>query len=96
MIPNPNFLQVSSRRLLYPLNKKLRLQLGLGIQASYDHFNFIAGYRYGLTQWDSQNGYKNINYLFEPFSRMQIVVRHSYLYFGIGYVLAPFSKKTIF
>jgi hypothetical protein len=96
--PNdPNaYIEITTRQIAPPFNKKLRLQGGIGIQASYDQLNLIAGYRYGLTQWDSKNGYLYGNYLPISFSRMQILVRHSYFYFGIGYVLAPFSKKTIF
>ncbi len=94
---NPNaYNEIITRQIAPWFNKKLRLQGGIGIQASYDHFNLIAGYRYGFNQWDSQKSLLYFNYLFPEFSRLQILMRHSYFYFGIGYVLAPFSKKTVF
>jgi hypothetical protein len=73
-----------------------RAQTGLGIQASSNHISIFGGYRYGLNQWYSNTSSSGLGYLPPELSSIQINLSNSYLYLGIGYIIAPFSKEKVF
>jgi hypothetical protein len=99
-IPNTNayntdsYIDASNGRI-NPLDAKTQMLAGIGANLTVQHFNLIAGVKFSTNYLNFYNpfGYDQASgYL----SGINFRTANNYFYLGIGYSLAPFSKKTIF